>query len=265
MLEYAKDELRLIGRGRRISDRVALSAMSLRLHLAARGLNLPHMDAPRMLQLKGDVQLLARRSDYYALFEVLGLGCYDIDFSPLGTVESCLDVGANIGAASLFFAGRFPHARFVCVEPSPSSYALLETNVRSNIPGGAAIHAAVTVEPTMVVVEEGEKPVLTRVRESRTVTEAAVRGMTVVELLDEAGLDRVDLMKLDIEGGERDLLAHASTWAPRVGALLAEIHPPLTVPDAADQLASVGLKRVPLPAVPKFADLLLVARRKRPS
>ena len=40
--------------------------------------------------------------------------------------------------------------------------------------------------------------------------------MTIGTLLDRDGLDEVDLLKLDIEGGERDVLESISSWRDRV-------------------------------------------------
>jgi hypothetical protein len=97
-----------------------------------------------------------------------------------------------------------------------------------------------------------------RAQDSTSAT--TVRGITIPQLLDAAGAERADLMKLDIEGGERELLASAGDWADRVGAVLAEIHAPLTVEDAAEQLAEHGYRRLALPAREIFSDILLVAR-----
>ena len=47
-----------------------------------------------------------------------------------GEVRTILDVGANVGAAALYFALNYPHARVLAYEPAPSSYALLVRNTR---------------------------------------------------------------------------------------------------------------------------------------
>lgn len=58
----------------------------------------------------------------------------------------------------------------------------------------------------------------------------------------------------------RELFRAAEEWAPRVGAMLAEIHPSLTVDDAGEQLAEFGYERVPLLRDPRFSELLFVVR-----
>src|SRR6266508_5389465 len=52
---------------------------------------------------------------------------YDIpeEFNP-----SCVwDIGANIGAASLYFSDRFPRAEIHCFAPIPENYAMIERNI----------------------------------------------------------------------------------------------------------------------------------------
>jgi FkbM family methyltransferase len=260
MLQYVPDELRLIGRGARIADRVRLAAMSARLHLESRGVGLPGAQRELDVRLDDETTLRVRANDF-VLFEVMGFGAYDIDLAALGPIDTVLDVGANIGLATIFLAARLPHAQFICAEPSARSYALLERNLRRNVPHGFPQRAAVTAEPTTVVVQEGSHPGRTHVARAQDSTSATtVRGITIPQLLDAAGAERADLMKLDIEGGERELLASAGDWADRVGAVLAEIHAPLTVEDAAEQLAEHGYRRLALPAREIFSDILLVAR-----
>ena len=261
MFEYLGDEARLIGLGERPRDRLRLAAMSLRHHLAARALTLPGAAHERDLRIRS-LDLRVRANDYFVLFEVLGLGAYEIDCALVGPVSSVLDLGANIGLATLSLSRRLPpNTTFVCVEPSPASFALLEHNLRRNTPNAQAINAAATGEPTTITIREGANPALSSVeRAGQNTGGRHLPGMTITEILDASGLARVDLVKLDVEGAERELFEVADTWSDRVGAILAEIHPPLTVEQAAGQLAAHGYRRLPLAPVPKFAEILLVRR-----
>jgi len=42
-----------------------------------------------------------------------------------------VDIGANIGAATLFFVNAYPEAQYLCYEPSPSTFSYLEQNTTS--------------------------------------------------------------------------------------------------------------------------------------
>jgi len=50
---------------------------------------------------------------------------------PEGFNPSCVwDIGANIGAASLYFSHRFPQAEIHCFEPVPENFAMIERNIQ---------------------------------------------------------------------------------------------------------------------------------------
>jgi hypothetical protein len=52
-----------------------------------------------------------------------------------------------------------------------------------------------------------------------------VRAVTIASLMDKAGFDRVDILKLDIEGAEIELFdANCEEWIDRVDAIVIELH-----------------------------------------
>ena len=52
-----------------------------------------------------------------------------------------------------------------------------------------------------------------------------IRGITMNELFDEFGIDRIDLLKLDIEGAEKEVFGSGPTaWLDRVGVIAIELH-----------------------------------------
>jgi FkbM family methyltransferase len=56
-------------------------------------------------------------------------------------------------------------------------------------------------------------------------TARSMRGYTVDELLDSAGAERVDILKIDIEGAEREVFSgQVDRWLGRVGVLVLETH-----------------------------------------
>ena len=73
--------------------------------------------------------------------------------------------------------------------------------------------------------------------------------MSIGTMLDRAGLDEVDLLKLDIEGGEAAVLGAWPSWSRRVRCLVAELHQvdaPLDYPWFADRAREGGF--TPFPA-----------------
>ncbi|WP_392893099.1 FkbM family methyltransferase [Streptomyces sp. LN699] len=70
-------------------------------------------------------------------------GAYETAAAQLRDGDVILDVGANIGLASLAFYSRVPNLRIIAFEPAPQTFACLEENLRRHVIGGVAVCAAV--------------------------------------------------------------------------------------------------------------------------
>jgi hypothetical protein len=51
-----------------------------------------------------------------------------------------------------------------------------------------------------------------------------VRGMTVDTIMKEEGIEHIDILKIDIEGAEREVFGDTSSWIGKVDALIIELH-----------------------------------------
>jgi FkbM family methyltransferase len=257
--DHTGDELRFLLQGATVRDRLWIARMLVHLHLRvgrARSLtrSLPRRDREFNLHLKGGPSLRLRLDDDVVVVSIFGLGEYNVDLSRLGEVSSLLDLGANVGLASIYLSRWLEARQIVCVEPSPASFRLLQENLRRNLPSATAVNAAIVAEPGAYRVAEGEFPGETRVEMGG----GTVEGLTVIQLLDRTGIEKVDLMKIDIEGGEIPLFERAEEWGDRVGAILGEVHPPLTVEQAQANLSRFGFAPVPMLDRPLFRDILYV-------
>jgi FkbM family methyltransferase len=209
-------------------------------------------DPVRSVTLRSGLSLRARRRDAVPLYEQFALDVYGVGL-PFG-VTSVLDLGANVGFAAVALAVRYPAARFVCVEPDAESRRLLEENLSSNGLDAEVIAAAVTGSPGRVAVEHGRAPGSDRVVPAPA---GEIEGLTVAELLDRAGWETADLMKIDVEGAEWGVFSDAAAWAGRVRAVIGELHPVSEASAArADALlAPHGFRRVSLPDALRFRDV----------
>lgn len=153
---------------------------------------------------------------------------YELDVAAVPRV--IVDAGAHIGLASIYFANRFPHATILAIEPERSNFALLERNV-GPYPNVTAIHAALWSEDRELEVVDpglGNWGFLTRGEpgpgETSGVSRHRVRAVTVESLMRQYAIEHIDLLKLDIEGAEREVLASSGPWIERVGAMAVELH-----------------------------------------
>lgn len=136
-----------------------------------------------------------------------------------------IDGGANVGCASIFLAQRYPNASIYAIEPENSNYEVLVRNAKhyKNI---TPIEAALWNEDTFVEIANPlDNKWSFRVQNSSRTSSSCVRAVTVASLMDKAGIDRVDILKLDIEGAEIELFdAKCKEWIDRVDVIVIELH-----------------------------------------
>ena len=141
---------------------------------------------------------------------------------PRKDVRVILDCGANIGITSLYLAARYPYAQIYSIEPDAQNFALLRANTRAE-PPITAIRAAVVGEP-----RQGVRITNTAVEAwgnhiSNESEGTGVSAMTIKQICELHKISRIDLLKMDIEGGEADVFANGA-FLDRVGFLIAELH-----------------------------------------
>ncbi len=118
-----------------------------------------------------------------------------------------IDIGANIGAYSLFVAARAGRgARILAVEPQPEIFARLSFNIAQNPFGTVkAVACALADKPGELTLfidptNRGESSV--RILNSSAGTSVKVPAMTLLSLVEGEGYERIDAIKLDVEGAE---------------------------------------------------------------
>ncbi len=202
------------------------------------------------------------QSDLYILRENFLHQIYDLDYERhAGEVRTVVDLGANIGLSALWLQARLPAARIVCVEPVAENVELLRRNASANGLGWAIEHAAiaersgtVTVYPnewwssssTTRSVSEARTGSRTRLEHVLRLPAATVPSWSVPDLMARHGLDRIDVLKVDVEGAEAALFAGDTPWLDAVRLVVMEIHRKYVDPTPiVAHLAAHGLRPVP--------------------
>ena len=142
-----------------------------------------------------------------------------------------VDLGANIGMATVYFGLLYPKARILAVEPEADNFVLLCLNA-------AGLGARVSYENAAVWREDGTINLHTqdttghqlgaweiRVSEGQDHAAGTVRSYRLETLLHRAGIVKVDILKIDIEGAEMELFEHnPETWLDKVRLVIVETH-----------------------------------------
>lgn len=132
-----------------------------------------------------------------------------------------IDIGANIGAYSLFVAAKAgPTARILAVEPQPEVFARLAFNIAQNPFGTVkAVACALADKPGELTLfldpaNRGESSV--RILRSSAGAQVRVPATTLLALVESEGYQKLDAIKLDVEGAEDLILDPFLRDAPEI-------------------------------------------------
>jgi FkbM family methyltransferase len=144
---------------------------------------------------------------------------FPLSFEPC----SIVDAGANCGMTAVFYANRYPQAKIIAIEPEPSNFAALVKNTAA-YPQVIPICAALWNQDGEVDLFPGWRNTATwgkwgfRVRDGK-----GSRAITVPTLMRKFSLETIDVLKIDVEGAEREIFATCD-WMEKVKFLAIELH-----------------------------------------
>ncbi len=121
-----------------------------------------------------------------------------------------LDVGANIGATALPVARQRSDVRVICIEADPGITTILRRNVAENRLSNITILECLVGPCSKEEVRFYSAPInkfgMGSVGPQFGLPPALLKQVALDECLDGLGIDRVDVMKLDVEGAELGVL-----------------------------------------------------------
>jgi FkbM family methyltransferase len=169
------------------------------------------------------LQLRANSTDLFTFWKIFINEDYGffINIKP----KLIIDGGANIGCASVFFANRFPDANIIAVEPEMRNFRMLQLNT-SFYPNVKLINAGIWNKNTHLKIND----VLSR-EDAYTVEQTDSRipescsAITIEEILKNSSYDEIDILKLDIEGSEKEVFSsNYEAWLDKVNIIILELH-----------------------------------------
>lgn len=172
------------------------------------------------------LELRLGTSDLEVFREVFCMGEFDVE--PPRTPRHIIDAGANAGFSTVFFALRYPDAHVLAVELESSNFQQLLRNVHG-MPNVIPLHAALWKSGEMLrVVDAGMGKWAYSAGPADGAATASgterVPGVTMEDLMARMEAPRVGILKLDIEGGEREVLRNSARWIDKVDCLIVELH-----------------------------------------
>lgn len=171
---------------------------------------------------------LRRGSSDSAVYEqVFTLKEFDL-LDNIGNVRMIVDCGGYTGISAAWFLNQFNQARSIVLEPDRKNFAFCAKNLRPYKNRVTLINAAVW--PQDILLEEGKD----RFRDGREWTRhyrkpsngsgGTVQGISLSSLFKKYMLDEVDILKIDIEGSEKELFGSDTAWISSVRNIAIELH-----------------------------------------
>ena len=147
------------------------------------------------------------------------------DFQP----KLILDCGGNIGCAAVYFANKYPGVKIYSIEPEKNNFKLLRfnTNFYTNV---YPLYSALWDKETTICVKENniypDDTLGFMTFETTADAPDTVKTTTISKLLAESGFDEIDLLKVDIEGAEKEVFGapDVDEWLSKVKVLIIELH-----------------------------------------
>jgi FkbM family methyltransferase len=179
---------------------------------------------------RGELLLRERGSDVNTFTEVIQQEVYRDVIETLRNCETIIDLGANIGLATRYFADHFPNCKILAVEPNPGTYEVLVSNVAGLVTRARCqtLQAAVWGSEKPLAGGEVDDPyhfsAFAVYEIAAELEENSIVGWPMSKIIAHAGFERVDLLKVDIEGAEVELFKGNVDWLHRVRTIAIEFH-----------------------------------------
>jgi FkbM family methyltransferase len=154
------------------------------------------------------MRLAVPEAMHWAIKDVLE-GEYECGFDGMGL--SILDIGANVGSFALWATARWPGSTVTSYEPHPGTFEFLTRNTegRTDIKRvNAALFPGGMETATFMSRFAGDGESGLAAYAGDTFVAGAMGETYQVRVIDPASLPSADIVKIDIEGGEGDVLDH---------------------------------------------------------
>ena len=131
-----------------------------------------------------------------------------------------LDLGANIGASSIYFFFTYPGSKIVALEPDIENYETLKKNVPSSI-----IHLNKAIACEQKNLKLNNSTIDPRAISIQYELKGEVECVPVNKIINDLGDNSEPfLIKIDIEGGEKDLFIKNTDWIDKFKIIIIEPH-----------------------------------------
>lgn len=166
-------------------------------------------------------------TDRFVVWEIWNAKIYDDARTPIEEDDTVVDIGAHIGVFAVRAAKTAHRGRVFAYEPSSKNYKLLTRNRELNNSGNLHIdnRAVAGSRGTVPLYLPAENGVLSSLLHDWSVFKEMVQAISLADIIAEHDLKQIDYLKIDVEGGEYDILLDCpSETLAKVRHIVMEYH-----------------------------------------
>ncbi|MCK6617534.1 MAG: FkbM family methyltransferase [Cyclobacteriaceae bacterium] len=148
---------------------------------------------------------------------------YNLDLPTSIKPKTIIDAGANIGFTSLYFSRLYPDAIIYSLEPEQGNFELLKKNVEgySNI---MAVQAALWNQNGTIEIADRGHGLRGFMVEEASGKNQTMQAITLPSLILQHHITSIDILKIDIEGSEKEVFSGDTSWLRITKCLVIELH-----------------------------------------
>ena len=170
-------------------------------------------------------QLIIRKgtSDHYVFRDIFLFKEFKL---PVKIIPKLIiDTGAYTGLSSLYYSSKYPKSKIISVEPEISNFKILSKNTELNL-NIKRIKAGIWSKNTKLkIVDSNSAKWAFTVNETYNDDADGIQAITIDQILFDSGFEQIDILKIDIEGSEKEIFSNNSEkWLSKVNILVLELH-----------------------------------------
>lgn len=199
----------------------------------------------KLPQMANPVAIRSGMSDMQVFHDIFIWGEYSF-LKPVAERTTVLDIGANVGYSSTYFAGIYPKCEVVAVELMHTNFEQLSRNTAFLGKRITTLEAAVWSHNDGVSIADDtfrDGDAWSHHASEAKDGKSLVPSITMIELMQKHAMPRVNICKIDIEGAEFELFATGNRrWVDNCDVILLEIHEDLATFDIVAAMHADGFQ-----------------------
>jgi FkbM family methyltransferase len=171
---------------------------------------------------KYGIKVRKNTSDFEVYRDIFILKHYNFPYKKKpGLIVDC---GAYVGYSSIFFSTRFPGSKILAFEPSSSNFEILRQNT-AKYPGISIFKKGIWPRKAYLKVIDNKSGNYSFSVIESDKTDFDVESVTIDDIIQSSGFDKIDILKMDIEGSEFEIFSQPEiSWLEKTDTIIFEFH-----------------------------------------